>query len=61
MPNKTPIIIIVTVIAVLFVFSLFIYTVSETEQVVITQFGEYKRVVKEAGLHFKKPVIEKVK
>ena len=59
MPNKTPIIIIVTVVAVLFVFSLFIYTVSETEQVVITQFGEYKRVVKEAGLHFKKPVIEK--
>jgi len=59
MPNKTPIIIIVIVIAVLAVLSLFVYIVSETEQVVITQFGEYKRVVKEAGLHFKKPIVEK--
>jgi len=59
MPNKTPIIIIVIVIAVLAVLSLFIYIISETEQVVITQFGEYKRVEKEAGLHFKKPIVEK--
>ena len=59
MPNKTPIIIIVIVIAVLAVLSLFIYIVSETEQVVITQFGKYKRVEKEAGLHFKKPIVEK--
>ena len=59
MPNKTPIIIIVIFIAVLAVLSLFVYIVSETEQVVITQFGEYKRVEKEAGLHFKKPFVEK--
>jgi membrane protease subunit HflC len=58
MPNKIPIIIIVF-LAVLAVLSLFVYIVSETEQVVITQFGEYKRVVKEAGLHFKKPIVEK--
>jgi membrane protease subunit HflC len=59
MPNKNPIIIIVIVIALLAVLSLFVYIVSETEQVVITQFGEYKRVEKEAGLHFKKPIVEK--
>jgi membrane protease subunit HflC len=59
MPNKTPIIIIVIFIAVLAVLSLSVYIVSETEQVVITQFGKYKRVEKEAGLHFKKPIVEK--
>jgi len=59
MPNKTPIIIIVLFVVVLVVLYLSIYTVSETEQVVITQFGEYKRVEKEAGLHFKKPIVEK--
>lgn len=34
------------------------YTVSETQQVVITQFGNFKREVKDAGLHFKIPIIE---
>lgn len=59
MYNKTLIIAVVIVVVVLFGLSLFIYTVSETEQVVVTQFGEYKRVVKDAGLHFKKPILEK--
>ena len=59
MYNKTLIIAAVIVVVVLFGLSLFIYTVSETEQVVITQFGEYKRVVKDAGLYFKKPILEK--
>jgi membrane protease subunit HflC len=36
------------------------YVVPETKQVVITQFGEYKRVEKEAGLKFKMPLIDKV-
>ena len=60
MPNKTPIIIILIVLAVLFVFSLFVYTVSETKQVIITQFGQVKRTVTDAGLHFKLPVVEQV-
>ena len=60
MPNKTPIIIIISVIIVLFVLSLFVYIVSETEQVVITQFGQVKRVVTDAGLHFKLPLVEQV-
>jgi membrane protease subunit HflC len=36
------------------------YTVSEYEQVVITQFGKPVRSVSEAGLHFKVPFIQKV-
>ena len=40
--------------------SQFVYTVGETEQVVITQFGEYKRTERDPGLHTKLPVIEVV-
>ena len=60
MQNKTPIIVVIVVLIVLFVFSLFLYTISETEQVVITQFGQVKRVVADAGLHFKLPIVEQV-
>ena len=38
-----------------------LYTVDETQQAVITQFGDFKRVVKDAGLHFKMPVMEQAK
>ncbi len=48
------------VMAALVVLPLFLYTVSETTQVVITQFGQPKRVVKDAGLHFKMPFVEQV-
>ena len=38
-----------------------LYTVSETEQVIITQFGRpVGETVSEAGLHFKTPFIQKV-
>jgi membrane protease subunit HflC len=38
-----------------------LYTVSETEQIVITQFGKpVGEPVREAGLHFKLPFIQKV-
>ena len=36
-----------------------IYTVDETEQVVITLFGKVSRVVPQSGLHFKIPMFEK--
>ena len=58
MYNKTLIIAAIIVVVVLLSLSLFIYTISETEQVVITQFGEYKRIVRDAGLHLKKPILE---
>mgnify|MGYP001169058687 FL=1 len=38
----------------------FIYTIDETEQVIITELGEFKRTVSTPGLKFKKPFIEKV-
>ena len=60
MRNKLPVIIAIAIVAVIFIVSLFVYTVSETEQVIITQFGQVKRTVKDAGLHFKLPVIEQV-
>ncbi|MBI4216719.1 MAG: protease modulator HflC [Chloroflexi bacterium] len=37
-----------------------LYTVSETEQVVITQLGEYKETVKSAGLYFRIPLYQQV-
>jgi len=36
------------------------YTIPESHQVVVTQFGEPVGVVKEPGLHFKKPIIHQL-
>ncbi len=36
----------------------FCFVVTETDQVIITQFGEYKRTVQEPGLYFKQPVTQ---
>jgi len=36
------------------------FVVDETDQVIITQFGEYKRTVKEPGLHVRAPGIQTV-
>jgi membrane protease subunit HflC len=36
------------------------FTVNETEQVVITQFGEYIRTIPQPGLHLKFPFIQKI-
>lgn len=36
------------------------YQVKETNQVIILEFGEWKKTVQEAGLHFKIPVIQDV-
>jgi len=50
---------IVILVGIIFLNSV-IYTIPETHQVIITQFGDPIRVVKEAGLHFKKPIIHQV-
>ena len=36
------------------------FTVDETDQVIITQFGEYKRTVQEPGLAFKLPFLQTI-
>ncbi|MCC3862162.1 protease modulator HflC [Pseudemcibacter aquimaris] len=41
-------------------FSVSTYQIKETNQAIILKFGEYQRTVKEAGLHFKMPIIEDV-
>ena len=35
-----------------------IFIIDETEQAIITQFGEYKRTIQEPGLHMKLPVMQ---
>ncbi len=60
MDSHKPLMILIAVLVLIVLLAAFTYTVSETEQVVITQFGEAKRVITEAGLHFKIPVVEKV-
>ncbi len=48
------------IVVVLIVFNAVTYTIPETHQVVITQFGRPIGVVKEPGLHFKKPLVQQV-
>ncbi len=40
--------------------ALSLFTVNETDQVIITQLGKYVRTVKDPGLHFKIPLIQTV-
>ncbi len=58
MRNLKPIIAGVVVLALIILLSSSLYTVDQREQVVITQFGEPVRVVKDPGLHFKTPFIQ---
>lgn len=37
-----------------------LFTVNETEQVVITQLGKYVKTIKEPGLHFKIPFVQAI-
>ena len=60
MHNKPLIIIAIIVMLALVTAGSFLYVIQETEQAVITQFGQAKRVVTQAGLHLKKPILEHV-
>ena len=60
MRNVKLIAVLIVVLIVVVIAGSVLYTVSETQQVVITQFGKHKRVVQEAGLHFKIPILEQV-
>jgi membrane protease subunit HflC len=51
---------VIPLLLLLVVGTMCLYTVDETEQVIITQFGEYKRTEREPGLHTKLPVVEVV-
>lgn len=48
------------VAAVLFIFFQSVFIVMQTEQVIILQFGEYIRTIKEPGLAFKIPFVQSI-
>ena len=54
---KTPLVILIVVfVGGLFVANTVCFTVNEWEQVVVTEFGQPQRVIKDPGLHFKSPL-----
>jgi membrane protease subunit HflC len=55
---RIPLAILVAVIGLLAYGSLF--TVQETEQALVLRLGEPRRVIKDAGLHFKVPLVENI-
>jgi len=60
MKGLKPLIVLIVLLVLPIVLGAFLFTVSETDQVIVTQFGSPKRVIKEAGLHFKLPFIEQI-
>jgi membrane protease subunit HflC len=58
--SRTLIFTVVTVILALIIVSSSLFTVSETEQAIVFQFGAVKRVDRTAGLKFKLPFVQKV-
>lgn len=61
MKKSISVLILVTAIGLVLVGRTMLYTVDETEQVVVTEFGRpVGEPVTDAGLHFKKPFIQKV-
>lgn len=58
--NKTALFGLIFVGLALIGFSVSTYQLKETDQAIVLKFGEYQRTVKDAGLHFKTPLIEDV-
>lgn len=47
------------VVAIIIVFNLFTFTVDETKQAIVVQYGDIKKVATEPGLYFKIPFIQR--
>jgi membrane protease subunit HflC len=60
MKNMKSIVGLIIAVLILIILSQGLYVVKETEQVIITRFGEYVKTVTDAGLHFKTPFIQQV-
>ena len=58
--SKTRIITLVILGVAAFTLYLAAFTVSETQQALVVQFGNPKRTIRDAGLHFKIPVLQQV-
>ena len=50
----------VVAVLILILLSQSVFTVDETEQVIITQLGKYVRTITEPGLNFKTPFLQSV-
>jgi len=59
--NKNVIVLIVIVGIIAAALATSLFTVDETEQAIVTQLGKFVRDVNEPGLHFKIPLIQKVR
>lgn len=59
--KKSVILVIVMVLAGIILLYSSAYTVGESEQAVIVQFGKVEKMVSEPGLHFKTPFIQEVR
>lgn len=57
--NRLVVIVLAAAFAVIAVFSS-MFVIDETEQAIVTQFGEFKRSVSEPGLYFKTPFVQDV-
>jgi len=57
---KQLIALVVIIVILLIAAATSLFTVDETKQVIITQLGKFIREVKEPGLHFRVPLIQKV-
>ncbi len=59
---KAPVIVPIIIIGfvLILVLSSALFVVNETQQAVVTEFGKPIKEIKEPGLHFKKPLIQKV-
>lgn len=58
--SKFKMTVLVALVAAAVVISFTFFTIDETEQGVIIQFGQFVRTVKEPGLHYKIPFVQKV-
>ena len=58
--TRVAIALIVLVVALLIVADASLFTVDQTQQVLITQFGDPVRVITQAGLHMKTPFVQTV-
>jgi len=59
--NKKLVGMIVIIVIIVVVMSASLFTIDETEQAIVTQLGEFVKDVNEPGLHFKIPLIQKVR
>ena len=57
---KTVVVSVILLIAVAIIFPQWLFTVDETQLVIVTRFGEPKREIRSPGLNYKTPFLESV-